>query len=188
MSPKLHLTTRSHEKCCVVFLAIVSGYQHNHMTIHQFLCDVEFNVSFIWLSFVPLRVSRGQWVDNQRVGAVGPHQRQQYGAHRSLLRGREKSLDHQSAALRRHRASGRVRHPHRHPHCKFTHKEANDTKSNLPVARIGCVALHGHVRAADMWSGSWGGITSNCRQLFTLRLKPFLAFHRLSLSPFRPCV
>lgn len=78
--------------------------------------------------FVPLRVSRGQRVYNQGVGAVGPHQRQQHGAHRSLLRGGEKGVDHQSPALWRHRPRGRVRHPHRHPHCEFSHAQAHPNK------------------------------------------------------------
>lgn len=186
MSPKRHQTTRSHEKhhrCAVLCFFIVSSY---HFII-LLLCRIQC-VSYLIVMFPPLLVSRGQRVDNQRVGAVGPHQRQQYGAHRSLLRGREKGLDHQSAALRRHWSRGRIRHPHRHPHCKFTHKQAYEKKCNLHVTRIGCVASHGHVGGADMWSGSWGGITSNCQQLFTLRLKPFLAFHRLTLSTFHPCV
>lgn len=31
-----------------------------------------------------------------------------------------------------------------------THKRVNSEKGNLPAARMGCVALHGRVRGADM--------------------------------------
>lgn len=39
-------------------------------------------------------ISRGQRVDNQRVCAVRPHQRQQHGAHRSFLRRGEEGVGH----------------------------------------------------------------------------------------------
>lgn len=104
------------------------------------------SVSLFSFSLPSLLVSRGQRVPCQRVRGSGPHQRQRHGAHRSLLRGGEEGVCHQSPALRRHRPCGRLRHPHRHPHGEVTPSKGSTCRYAAP--------------------GSWEWITFGCQHLW----------------------
>lgn len=65
-----------------------------HMyTQHKYLKTTSFYAHWNHFAFVVF-ISRGQRVDNQRVCAVRPHQRQQHGAHRSFLRRGEEGVGH----------------------------------------------------------------------------------------------